>query len=132
MVYSDDQIYTVSLAGLWSIGETAAGFLVIGIPSLPKITKSVPVFASVASRAKSWMRFSSGQDESEPRRGLPSWYKQSPRKRYHKTQESDMDESYLMTTDNSIGKERHPSNAIIREVHIETTREIDPHALRTV
>ncbi|KAI4947914.1 hypothetical protein J4E86_008431 [Alternaria arbusti] len=84
LLHTSDQLYIVSIAGLWGVGEMTAGFLIIGFPSLPKVVKALPFSDSVVSLLRQITRpGSSGHAEgqSETRRGLPSWHKAAPLKK---------------------------------------------------
>ncbi|KAI0465885.1 hypothetical protein F4859DRAFT_499545 [Xylaria cf. heliscus] len=76
---NSDTIYYVGLVGLWGLGEIAAGFLIIGIPAIPKVTKSIPISASVVSLLHSWTR-PSGSGGRVPS-SWRSWGKPPTRKR---------------------------------------------------
>ncbi|KAI4910494.1 uncharacterized protein J4E92_010422 [Alternaria infectoria] len=84
LLHTSDQLYIVSIAGLWGVGEMTAGFLIIGFPSLPKVVKALPFSDSVVSLLRQITRpGSSGHAEgqAETRRGLPSWHKAAPLKK---------------------------------------------------
>jgi hypothetical protein len=74
-----DFIYIRSDLVLWMAAEIAAGFLVMGLPSLPKVFRALPGSGSMMSFFKSIWRGLSGEQENS-RRGLPSWFKPSPKR----------------------------------------------------
>ncbi|ROV89714.1 hypothetical protein VMCG_10357 [Cytospora schulzeri] len=39
-LYSTDYTYLYTVVGLWSLGELTAGFLVIGVPAIPRRTRA--------------------------------------------------------------------------------------------
>lgn len=92
MLESEDKLYTQSELALWSIAEITAGFLIMGLPSAPKVASNIPGSASFIS----FIRSVSGQSkegkssQENSRRGLPSWYKpksqpRRPRDPFHIT-----------------------------------------------
>jgi hypothetical protein len=68
---------------LWMAAEIAAGFMIMGFPSLPKVVKLLPGFNALSSLLRSWSTQirSGGKAEDNSRRGLPSWYKPASRRR---------------------------------------------------
>ncbi|KAH7109481.1 hypothetical protein B0J11DRAFT_448958 [Dendryphion nanum] len=77
IVNSEDMVYTTADQSYWSIAEMTAGFLIMGLPSLPKVMKSfvgLPwvncMIGPIARRVPCV-----GHPQSNSRRGLPSWYK---------------------------------------------------------
>lgn len=137
---SPDTLYAMSTTGLWSNGEMTAGFLIIGITSLPKVVKSIPLTKSVMSLIRSWKRTGQNGMQGNPRRGLPSWYKLQSRKHYKKTDYSDLDQYDLIFTKSTISAGHPMPDTITRQVHAARTpattattnngRRFDP--LRTV
>jgi hypothetical protein len=132
MLNTPDQLYTVSTTGLWSIGETTAGFLIIGIPSVPKAVKSIPLTESVISLIRSWKRTCQSGMQSNSRRGHPSWYKPQSRQRHNQTDYSDLDKHELISVKGAMGAEDRMPNAITMEVHVQTTNERRFDVLGTV
>lgn len=132
MLNSPDQLYTVSTTGLWSIGEMTAGFLIIGIPSLPKVVKSIPLTESVISLIKSWKKTGHSGGQSNSRRDLRSWYKPQSRKRHNQTDYSDLDQHDLIPMKSAMGAEDRMPNTITRVIHMQTTNERRSDVLRGV
>ncbi|KAF2877772.1 hypothetical protein BDV95DRAFT_588804 [Massariosphaeria phaeospora] len=97
LLNSPDQLFTVSEAGLWAIGEMTAGFMIMGIPSLPKVVKSLPYSESVLSLLRSLTRPGSSGQQTNSRRGLPSWYKPAPKKRPNQFEVSELNEHDLLS-----------------------------------
>lgn len=80
---SPDKSYHVSGFALAGMGEMTMGFLVLCIPSLPKLIKSVPILQKLSTRMQSWIGLSSSsQSTSKPnsRLGLPSWIRNQGQK----------------------------------------------------
>ena len=118
---SPDTLYAMSTTGLWSNGEMTAGFLIIGITSLPKIVKSIPLTKSVMSLIGTWKRTGQNRMQSDPRRGLPSLYKPQSRKRYKQTEYSDLDQYDLIFMKSTISAGHPMPDAITRQVHAART-----------
>ena len=75
LLTSNDVVYIFDSLGIWIEYEITAGFLVLGIPALPKVIKSSPgiqryIKLIKSSRGKSMIKY-----KSNSRKGLPSWYK---------------------------------------------------------
>jgi hypothetical protein len=51
----------------------AAGFLILCIPSIPKLLKSSPKLGEFLSKLQSWVGLSSDDTKPNSRLGLPSW-----------------------------------------------------------
>ncbi|CRG83790.1 hypothetical protein PISL3812_01146 [Talaromyces islandicus] len=77
---SSDLIYNGSDLVLWMAAEISAGFLVMGLPSLPNVVRALPGSGSMMSFFKG-SSSSGGEERKNSRRGLPSWFKPSPRGR---------------------------------------------------
>jgi hypothetical protein len=60
-----DQLYYIPDVGLWGIGEETAGFLVIGIPSIPKVTSVILASNPVKSLLSTWRGTSSSPQGTE-------------------------------------------------------------------
>lgn len=76
-----DTLYAGSELIFWMVAEVTAGFLVMGLPSLPKVFKCIPGSVSLVSFLQAWIKVGSGGQESNSRHGLPSWYKPASRRR---------------------------------------------------
>jgi hypothetical protein len=48
-----------------------AGFLVAGVPCIPKVVKSLPFYDHIRNKLHTKVR----SNDKQSRRGLPSWYK---------------------------------------------------------
>lgn len=120
MVNSKDQIYTVSPAALWSIGEMASGFLIMGIPSIPKAVKNTPLSEAFVSLLKTLTGSSrSGTQSSTPHNSYPR-FKPTQQKRHY----NDLDEHDLMSLRSAAdGREEAQTNGITREIRVEIESE---------
>ncbi|KAI0594689.1 hypothetical protein F4775DRAFT_419798 [Biscogniauxia sp. FL1348] len=79
MLHSEDILYCMSFRGIWGIGEWAGGFLIMGIPSAPKVFQNLPLSESVISLIRSLTSYSAPSNIGDVR--LPSWRKPLSRKR---------------------------------------------------
>lgn len=61
--------------------EMTAGFLILGVPALPKIIKSSPILRKWITIVKKWTGSSISKVKTNSKRGLPSWYKPASRKK---------------------------------------------------
>lgn len=52
--HSEDVTYQITGLGFWTLWEIATGFLIMGIPTFPRIAKAIPVPESVSSFLRSW------------------------------------------------------------------------------
>ena len=135
LMQSDDITYSVSPVGLWSIGEITSGFLIIGVPSVPKISKEVPWVQSVFIWIRSLTGGSSKGSRESSRKGMPSWYKKAPTIRRRQDDiYSELDErAWVGTRDDSVKmsdlevahKVYSPHQGITRET------EVGMHSSRT-
>ncbi|KAI0393942.1 hypothetical protein F5Y17DRAFT_430351 [Xylariaceae sp. FL0594] len=101
---SSDAIYNLSIVGLWGLGESAAGFLIMGIPSVPKVTKNLPISASVTSLLRSWTR--RGPSSSDVAASVPkSRRRQFSRKRRGPWDISELETHDLVTLNQSSARE---------------------------
>lgn len=125
LLYSDDELYYIADVGLWGIGEITAGFLIIGIPGLPKVTQSIrssTYFVSLISR----LRGTTVQSQSAPssdRLDLRTWGQGSRPRRRGLWEISDVDSYALatVTTEGMAQKPEHetPPHTILRETRVD-------------
>ena len=78
---TQDVSYAVAGVGVLLFSETTAGFLILGIPSIPKVLGSIGMLKKFMSYIKSWMGSSMSKTRTNSRKGLPSWYKPMSRKK---------------------------------------------------
>lgn len=94
-----------------------AGFLMIGIPSLPKVVKTFPKAESVISLLRSWKRTGHSGTQSNYRHGHPPGYEPKLRKLYNQTDHRDLGTHDLGPIESAMSAEDRMLNAIIREVY---------------
>ncbi|KAF2648907.1 hypothetical protein K491DRAFT_611829, partial [Lophiostoma macrostomum CBS 122681] len=86
---TSDKMYTASETALWSGAGMTAGFLIVGVPSIPKVAKTLPCYERIRSKLHSKLR----SDEIQSRLGLPSWYKPERRAPRNSLDISEIDQS---------------------------------------
>jgi hypothetical protein len=101
MLSLDVTFYTTPVA-LWGVGEMTIGFLVLGIPSIPKVVQSLPFPGCVASFVRCFRRTDSSGD---PRGGY-YWPKFVARKPRDQWQISDVDTHDLFEVKSSEASKR--------------------------
>ncbi|KAI0407870.1 hypothetical protein F4802DRAFT_551537 [Xylaria palmicola] len=112
VLHSADALYYVTEVGLWGIGEMAAGFLIIGIPSAPRAAQSLPFSDSVASLLRS---LSSTNAPSHERSFIASWRRRPlTRKRRGLWEISELD-TFNLVTEAGTQKDSRPPTVIIEE-----------------
>ncbi|KAF2872740.1 hypothetical protein BDV95DRAFT_606325 [Massariosphaeria phaeospora] len=79
-VSNGDVFYNSAYTYLWVQVEATSGFLITGIPALPKIVKNSPALNKFFSRFRNWSGWSVDRIKTESARGLPSWYKPETRR----------------------------------------------------
>jgi hypothetical protein len=94
---SPDKSYAVSSFALSGMGEMTAGFLVLCVPSIPKLVKNTPFLLEIFGRLQSWMDSSLDKQTKNSRMGLPSWIhaqseRRAARRRPEDTTYSELDE----------------------------------------
>ncbi|KAF2802362.1 uncharacterized protein BDZ99DRAFT_503839 [Mytilinidion resinicola] len=115
LMHSEDVAYSVSPVGVWSIGEMTSAFLIVGVPSLPRIFK-VPWVQSVFTWIQSLTGGSSKGTRESSRKGLPSWYKNAPTARRRQDDVySELDEYRLEAAEMVYS----PHNGITRQNKVE-------------
>jgi hypothetical protein len=95
-----DLLYAGSELVLWMAAELTAGFLILGLPSFPKVFKRIPGSESVISLLKSITasRSSSSRGrQANSRLGLPSWYKPLSRKLFRHNTLDELDSYDLVS-----------------------------------
>jgi hypothetical protein len=109
MLHSDDDMYYVAYIGLWDVGELTSGFLIVGIPSIPKAFSALPRLPeSVRSllRTLTRTRQSSATGETGGSGGERSWRpRRTPRGPY---EAADIDTHELVSVKSvSAGESLH-------------------------
>ncbi|KAJ0115242.1 hypothetical protein J7T55_001652 [Diaporthe amygdali] len=90
-LYSKDYTYIYTTVGLWSLGELTSGFLVIGVPSIPKVYRSLysqpdSIVHTMATRLRGTRTADSGGgagrahhvESGSGSANLPSWFTPRP------------------------------------------------------
>ncbi|KAI1452812.1 hypothetical protein F4805DRAFT_445932 [Annulohypoxylon moriforme] len=110
LIHSDDIIYNISSLGLWDVGEITAGFMIVGIPSLPHVIRKIPLAESVVSLVRVITGSSRSATHSTPKRELPLWMKpqehKSPR-RWDSVITDEYNPSSVSGTDSTTGLPRN-------------------------
>ncbi|KAF1952998.1 hypothetical protein CC80DRAFT_537793 [Byssothecium circinans] len=106
----EDITYVMSPVGLWTLGEMASLFFILGVPCLSRIFKEVKWLQSAVTRIRSWT--GKGTQDNPSRGGLPSWYKRAPTRRKRNDMYSDLEE-------HTLSEVAHPANTIARETVVE-------------
>lgn len=130
LLWSDDELYYIVDVGLWGIGEITAGFLIMGIPGLPKVAQSImstPSLVYLISHLRGTTKESgSGPSLSEPKKRHPSlrtWGQGSRRQRRSLWDIGDTDTYALVTVQADAAFQKHgqeqPPNAILREIRVD-------------
>ncbi|KAK8036638.1 hypothetical protein PG994_015409 [Apiospora phragmitis] len=93
---TQDVVYTMSGVAIWTIWEVAAGFLIMGVPALPRVFKTLPKSASIASFLRSVSRAGkdSGSGPAVPQYRL---YQPKQRRRRGLWETSDRDTTDLIS-----------------------------------
>ncbi|PVH93501.1 hypothetical protein DM02DRAFT_603906 [Periconia macrospinosa] len=118
LMHNEDMTYVMSPVGLWTCGEMASIFLVLGVPSLPRIFKEVQWLQASLTRLRSWTGLSTTRGPHSSKGGLPSWYKKMPTGSKRNDMYSDIEEHTLVET---VSK---PKGTITRETEVEIRAEL--------
>lgn len=84
LLHSEDVTYLMSGVAIWTIWEITTGFLIMGIPAIPRIAKTFPMSDSVASFFRSLTGKSTGQSpigSEEQGNHRPVHYSSKPKSR---------------------------------------------------
>ncbi|KAH8721494.1 hypothetical protein GQ44DRAFT_829083 [Phaeosphaeriaceae sp. PMI808] len=133
LMLSLDVTYYTTYVALWGVAEMTVGFLILGIPSLPKVIKALPIPKSLALLLHSIKRSSDSGDSLEG--GLPlswrkplSWRRPVTRKQRDQWEISDLD-TYDLGTVTSENVDRSEIVTIttadaeeMREPHVERVK----------
>ncbi|OAG04931.1 uncharacterized protein CC84DRAFT_1260216 [Paraphaeosphaeria sporulosa] len=95
---ADDITFNVGPIGLWSVGELTSGFLVLCVPSFPKVFKDSIIARKLASLANRLSGATRSNGMSNLRHGLPSWYRPSAPRRPQRSQFSEIEEFTVPVT----------------------------------
>lgn len=126
---SDDVTYAVSAVVLWALAEMTCGFIVIGMPTAPKVLFETRLMSKVKSSFKSWS--GSAQSGSKNMGLSPASKSSTTAQSYLKLDGGGVPLQSLKSLDESDSTERlrdlttRPSNTIIRTTHLSTTEDFD-------
>ncbi|PVH93498.1 hypothetical protein DM02DRAFT_634492 [Periconia macrospinosa] len=104
-----DITYNISPIGFWSCGEVASIFLVLGVPSVPRVVKKGQWMQRIMSTLRLW----TSRETENSRKGLPSWYKRPVPGQRLSDRYTDIEEHELVET---IQK---PNGTISRETQVD-------------
>lgn len=88
---ADDITFNVGPIGLWSVGELTSGFLVLCVPSFPKVFKDSIISRKLVSLANHLSGASRSNGLSNSRHGLPSWCRPSVLRRPQRSEFSEIE-----------------------------------------
>jgi hypothetical protein len=80
LLHNRDILYHSAPVGVWIQCEITAGFLILGIPTLPKIFKNSGLAQHCVSLVRSWTTRSSSKDKPSSNNQNVSWYRNASRK----------------------------------------------------
>lgn len=86
LLYSRDEVYLAPLTGAFALGEMTAAFLIIGVPSVPKVFRTLSsqgsAVRSLLSRIRllNWTGRKRTTEEPKGGSGHPSWRSSGHRK----------------------------------------------------
>ncbi|KAI1734395.1 hypothetical protein F4680DRAFT_438625 [Xylaria scruposa] len=130
VLHSQDILYCLSNRGLWGIGEWAAGFLILGIPSAPKVFQSMPFAESAMSLIRSW----TSPDSSREPNGivLQSLRKPRFRKRRGLWDISELETHDTAPINHNRSEEDHSRNETTSEICVNITTSNEPKRQQTM
>ncbi|RYP57738.1 hypothetical protein DL770_010594 [Monosporascus sp. CRB-9-2] len=128
-IEATDVTYASKDLALWSVGETMAGFLIMGAPSAPKAFQSLPFSECVIHLLRSFTRTSAS---SNYRDGLPSWRKPPTRRRRGPWDITELETSDMVSLKSTTGAEDARPSTVTRDVSLEQEVSRDTAASRTV
>ncbi|KAI8626579.1 hypothetical protein F5Y19DRAFT_220767 [Xylariaceae sp. FL1651] len=126
---ADDVIYTVSSVILWALAEMTCGFIVLGMPTAPKVLLETGLVKRIKSSFNSWTGTSSKDTKSL---GLSQTSKSSnTTKSYRKIDDNGVPLRSLKSADSSESTENlrdytaRPKNSIVRTTQLTTTEDYE-------
>ncbi|TGJ81387.1 hypothetical protein E0Z10_g7367 [Xylaria hypoxylon] len=126
---TDDVTYAVSAVVLWALAEMTCGFIVLGMPTAPKVLLETRLISRIKASFKS--RTGSNQNESN-KTGLSQASKPSNTGNlYHKIEDRGVPLRNLKSLDSSESTERlrdfvnKPQNSIVRTTQLSTSEDYD-------
>ncbi|KAI1173242.1 hypothetical protein F4777DRAFT_458345 [Nemania sp. FL0916] len=126
---AQDVTYAVSPVILWALAEMTCGFIVLGMPTAPKVLFETQFMSRIKSSFRSW----TGTYQTETKNtGLSQSSKStSTGKLYRKIDDKGMPLHNLKSLDSSESREHlhdfttRPENSIIRTTQVSTTEDYD-------
>lgn len=137
---SKDEIYLAPIAGAFAMGEMIAAFLIIGVPSLPRVCRTLfskdSAVRSLLSRIRlpSWngrRRTSDGPDGCSGTLGRPSWHnpaRHTPRGLWGISDNDTFDLLSFSTADVEANRSpaydvSFPQNSVKRDMRVDVVKE---------
>ncbi|KAI0848450.1 hypothetical protein F5Y00DRAFT_262544 [Daldinia vernicosa] len=120
MLNSSDILYCMSIRSIWGIGEWAGGFLILGIPSAPKVFQKLPFSDSVLNLIRSLTEHSASSNVGGviPR----TWGKPLSRKRRRGLWEiTELETNDTVPMKSINGNDNHPPNETSSDICINLT-----------
>ncbi|KAI5865996.1 hypothetical protein GGS23DRAFT_363716 [Durotheca rogersii] len=120
MLHSEDILYCMSIRSLWGIGEWAAGFLILGIPSAPKVFQSLPFSESVMTLIHSWTNHSTSSNNVD---GIAhrSWGRPLSRKRRGLWEITELETQDTVPMTRTSGGKDHERDGTASDMHVHIT-----------
>ncbi|KAI0442915.1 hypothetical protein F4803DRAFT_517274 [Xylaria telfairii] len=125
---SPDVTYAVSAVILWALAEMTCGFIVLGMPTAPKVLIEMRLVSRIKSSFRSW----TGTNQSDSKNtGLSQASKaSSTAKSYQKIDDKEIPLRNLKTLDSESTEQlreftTRPENSIIRTTQVSTTEDYD-------
>lgn len=130
LLNSDDEYFWIASVGLWGAGEIAAGFLIIGVPGVPKVAQAIQTsdsFTNLLSR----LGLSNAQTEPGPNSLQPSlrtFGRRNPRRELWDTGDTETFGLVSLPAPSStftVQETENPPNAILKVTHWDVERTYD-------
>ncbi|KAK7930969.1 hypothetical protein PG985_001681 [Apiospora marii] len=119
LLSTEDVVYYMSGVAIWTIWELTCGFLVLGIPAMPRAARALPMPKSIAEFFRSFSSHEQGSG-SEPARPQYQLYQPRPRRRGGTWELSDLD-----TTDLISARSAHATGDTTEHAPISGARGMD-------
>ncbi|KAI1349444.1 hypothetical protein F5Y01DRAFT_327351 [Xylaria sp. FL0043] len=126
---TDDVTYAVSAVILWALAEMTCGFIVLGLPTAPKVLLEIQLLSRLQSSFRSWI--GSKQDESKNTGLSQTSNSSNTAKSYRKISDKVIHLKNMKSSDSSESTERlrdfvgGPKNSIVRTTQLSTTEDYD-------
>ncbi|KAI1419417.1 hypothetical protein F5Y12DRAFT_778033 [Xylaria sp. FL1777] len=126
---TDDVTYAVSAVVLWALAEMTCGFIVLGMPTAPKVLLETRLMSKIQSSLRSW----TGSKQDEPKKAEQSQTSKSSNatNSYQKINEKGILLRNMKSLDSSESTERlrdftaGPENVIVRTTQLSTREDYD-------